>query len=143
MGKGSRTNIGYFNPSFDTKTVTFRAYTPAGVLIGQELRSIPAWSQVQQPAFALIPPSTAGNTVHADFYVTFEVQGGAFWSTRPSWTTRPTTASIRPLSRTAVTDRGEPANGKGPGRSSRPSPFRTVGREDIETHLPRNRRRTA
>ncbi len=76
MGKGSRTNLGYFNPSFDTKTVTFRAYTPTGVLIGQELRSIPAWSQIQQAVFSLIPPSTAGNTVHADFYVTFEVQGG-------------------------------------------------------------------
>ncbi|MBK9374256.1 MAG: hypothetical protein IPN03_11130 [Holophagales bacterium] len=76
MGKGKRTNVGYFNPSFDTKTVTFRAWTSNATLIGEEVRSIPAWSQVQQPVFDLVPPTTAGNTVHDDFLVTFEVQGG-------------------------------------------------------------------
>jgi len=76
MGKGKRTNVGYFNPSFDTKTVRFRAWTPNATLIGEELRSIPAWSQVQQPVFDLVKPTTAGNTVHDDFLVTFEVQGG-------------------------------------------------------------------
>lgn len=75
-GKGKRTNVGYFNPSFDTRTVRFRAWTPNATLIGEELRSIPAWSQVQQPVFDLIKPATAGNTVHGDFLVTFEVQGG-------------------------------------------------------------------
>ena len=76
MGKGKRTNIGYFNPSFDTKSVTFRAWTSDATLIGEVTRSIPAWSQVQQPVFDLIPPTTPGNTVHDDFLVTFEVQGG-------------------------------------------------------------------
>ena len=40
------------------------------------VRSIPAWSQVQQPAFDLIPPTSPGDSVHGDFLVTFEVQGG-------------------------------------------------------------------
>ena len=75
-GMGRRTNVGYFNPSFDTKSVTFRAWTSNATLIGEVVRSIPAWSQVQQPVFDLIPPSTAGNSVHDDFLVTFEVQGG-------------------------------------------------------------------
>lgn len=31
---------------------------------------------MQQPVFDLVPPATAGNTVHDDFLVTFEVEGG-------------------------------------------------------------------
>ena len=76
MGIGKRTNVGTFNPSFDTKSVTIRAWTSNATLIGEETRSIPAWSQVQQPVFDLVPPTTAGDTVHEDFLVTFEVQGG-------------------------------------------------------------------
>lgn len=76
MGKGKRTNVGYFNPGFDTKSVRFRAWTSNATLIGEEVRSIPAWSQVQQPVFDLVKPTVAGNSVHDDFLVTFEVQGG-------------------------------------------------------------------
>ncbi len=75
-GVGKRTNVGYFNPSFDTKSVRLRAWTSNATLIGEEVRSIPAWSQVQQPVFDLVPPASAGNTVHDDFLVTFEVEGG-------------------------------------------------------------------
>ncbi len=75
-GMGRRTNVGYFNPSFDTKSVTFRAWTSNATLIGEVVRSIPAWSQVQQPIFDLIPPSPGGSSAHEDFLVTFEVQGG-------------------------------------------------------------------
>lgn len=75
-GKGKRTNVGYFNPSAVAKSVTFRAWTANATLIGEEVRSVPAWSQVQQPVFSLVPPATPGDTVHDDFLVTFEVQGG-------------------------------------------------------------------
>ncbi len=75
-GIGTRTNVGYFNPGFETKSVLFRAFTSDGTLIGEMRRSIPAWSQVQEPVFSLIPPARAGDTQHGDFYVTFEVEGG-------------------------------------------------------------------
>lgn len=75
-GMGTRTNVGYFNPGFEAKSVLFRAFTPDGRLIGEMRRAIPAWSQVQEPVFSLISPSTPGDTSHSDFYVTFEVEGG-------------------------------------------------------------------
>ncbi len=75
-GVGSRTNIGYFNPGFEAKSVLFRAFTPDGRLIGETRRTIPAWSQVQEPVFSLIAPAASGDTAHEDFYVTFEVEGG-------------------------------------------------------------------
>jgi hypothetical protein len=57
---GKRTNVGYFNPSRHEERPVPRLDSERD-LIGEVVRSIPAWSQVQQPVFDLIPPSTAGN----------------------------------------------------------------------------------
>lgn len=75
-GGVTRTNVGCFDPSFDTKTATCRAWTSDATRTGEEVRSIPAWSQARQPVFDLVPPATAGDTAHEEVVVTFEVRGG-------------------------------------------------------------------
>jgi hypothetical protein len=69
-GAGFRTNIGYFNPTATAVTATFTAHRTAdGSVLGTKTITIPGFSMVQQPAFALIDTVASADQVQADYYV--------------------------------------------------------------------------
>ena len=71
-GIGFRTNIGYFNPSSAAVTATFTARRSSdGTVLGSRTITIPAFSFVQQGAFALINSATAADQVQPNFYVSW------------------------------------------------------------------------
>ncbi|HEX6178309.1 MAG TPA: hypothetical protein VF057_08110, partial [Thermoanaerobaculia bacterium] len=70
-GVGFRTNIGYFNPTGTAVTATFTARRTDGSIVGAKTTTIPGYSFVQQPAFALIDTAGAADQVQPNFYVTW------------------------------------------------------------------------
>jgi hypothetical protein len=71
-GVGFRTNIGYFNPSSTPATVTFTARRSSdGAVLGSSTVTVPGFSHLQQPAFALLSGVPAADRIQADFYVTW------------------------------------------------------------------------
>lgn len=71
-GVGFRTNIGYFNPTSTSTTVTFTARrTSDGTVLGSSSVVVPGFSHVQQGAFGLISSVSAADRSQSNFYVTW------------------------------------------------------------------------
>lgn len=67
-----RTNIGYFNPSSSTVTVTFVARRASdGAVLGTNNHAIPGFAMSHQAAFALISNVPEADRTQNDFYVTW------------------------------------------------------------------------
>lgn len=78
-GTGFRTNIGYFNPSASAVTLTLVAHrTTDGGVLGSKTITIPGFSMVQQPAFALIDTVPAADQVQANYYVRWTSSASLF-----------------------------------------------------------------
>jgi hypothetical protein len=71
-----RSNLGYFNASAQTGSITFRAFTTDGQLLGTKTVSVPGFANDQKSIFALIDTVAASDRSQRDLYVTFEAQGG-------------------------------------------------------------------
>ena len=74
-GAGFRTNIGYFNPLASTVDATFTARRTDGSILASKTITIPGYSFVQQPAFALVDTVGAADQVQPNFYVTWTTSG--------------------------------------------------------------------
>ncbi|MHB8798538.1 MAG: CHRD domain-containing protein [Thermoanaerobaculia bacterium] len=77
-GKGYRTNIGWFNPTSTTASVTFTAVKPDGSVLGTVTRDVKGLSQQQTSVFGLISSVPEADRVQADFYVRFTSSTGLF-----------------------------------------------------------------
>lgn len=67
-----RTNIGYFNPSSATATITLTARRSAdGAVLGTNTLTIPGFSFVQQPAFNAISSVADADRTQNDYYVSW------------------------------------------------------------------------
>jgi hypothetical protein len=65
-----RTNLGYFNTSPTTATVTLTARRSSdGAILGTSTLTIPAFAMVQQPAFSIISNVPEASRTQDDFYV--------------------------------------------------------------------------
>jgi hypothetical protein len=71
-----RSNLGYFNASAQTGSITFRAFKTDGQLLGTKTVSVPGFANDQKSIFALIDTVAASDRSQRDLYVTFEAQGG-------------------------------------------------------------------
>jgi hypothetical protein len=71
-----RTNLGYFNASAQTGSITFRVFTTDGRLLGSKTLSVPGFANDQRSLFALVDNVSAPDQSQRDLYVTFEAQGG-------------------------------------------------------------------
>jgi hypothetical protein len=71
-----RTNLGYFNASAQTGSITFRVFTTDGQLLGTKTVAVPGFANDQKSIFALIDTVPASDRAQRDLYVTFEAQGG-------------------------------------------------------------------
>lgn len=77
-GKGFRTNIGWFNPSSTTASVTFTAVKADGTVLGTVTNEVKGLSQVQTSVFGLFSSVPEADRVQADFYVRFTATSGVF-----------------------------------------------------------------
>ncbi|HEV7766796.1 MAG TPA: CHRD domain-containing protein [Thermoanaerobaculia bacterium] len=67
-----RTNIGYFNASSSTATVTLTARRSSnGSVLGTNTLTIPGWAMVQQGAFAAISSVPEADRAQDDYYVSW------------------------------------------------------------------------
>ena len=67
-----RTNIGYFNPSSASATVTLTARRSSdGAVLGTNTITIPGFSMVQQPAFSAISSVPEPDRTQNDYYVSW------------------------------------------------------------------------
>lgn len=74
-----RTNVGYFNPSSATATVTLTARRTAdGAVLGTNTLMIPGWAMVQQPAFSVISSVPEASRTQEDFYVSWTADAPVF-----------------------------------------------------------------
>jgi uncharacterized repeat protein (TIGR01451 family) len=71
-----RTNLGYWNASPNTATLTLNAYRTDGTLLGTRTLSVPGWGNDLERVFDVIDTVPADQQVQEDFYVTFHVTGG-------------------------------------------------------------------
>ena len=74
---GIRTNIGYFNNSTQSATVTFRVFTADGRLLGTKTLNLPPFANAQRNIFDLVDTVAPGDRQQRDLYVHFESTGGA------------------------------------------------------------------
>lgn len=74
-----RTNIGYFNASSATATVTLTARRSLdGAMLGTNTLTIPGWSMVQQPAFSAISAVPDADRTQSDYYVSWTSNAPVF-----------------------------------------------------------------
>ena len=74
-----RTNLGYFNPSSATATVTLTARRSAdGAVLGTNTLTIPGFSMVQQPAFNAIASVPEADRTQSDYYVSWTSNAPVF-----------------------------------------------------------------
>lgn len=74
-----RTNLGYFNTSGASATVTLTARRSAdGSVLGTNTLTIPAWAMVQQPVFSAISSVVEADRTQADFYITWTSNAPVF-----------------------------------------------------------------
>ncbi len=74
-----RTNIGYFNPSSATATVTLTARRSAdGAVLGTNTLTIPGFTMVQQPAFSAISSVPEADRTQSDYYVSWTSNAPVF-----------------------------------------------------------------
>ncbi|MDP9194931.1 MAG: CHRD domain-containing protein [Acidobacteriota bacterium] len=67
-----RTNLGYFNSSSTSSTVTLTARSSAnGAVLGTNTLTIPGFAMVQQPVFSAISSVSEANRTQNDFYITW------------------------------------------------------------------------
>jgi hypothetical protein len=79
-GKGSRTNVGYFNPNAFSVTATFTARKSSdGSSLGTVTVTIPGFSHAQFPVFSLINTVALADQKQDDFYVSYSVSGGTLF----------------------------------------------------------------
>ena len=71
-GLGSRTNVGYFNPSPYSIDVTFNVRTPDGVLVAPPSKTtLPPWADDQAAFYQFIPGIPSSQDTLANFSITF------------------------------------------------------------------------
>jgi hypothetical protein len=70
-----RTNVGWFNATGGTVSVTWRAHSPGGTVLATTTRSVAAHAQEQVNLTALFPALATADNV----YVTFSTQGGPIY----------------------------------------------------------------
>ncbi len=71
-GVGSRTNVGYFNPSPYPIDVTFNVRTPDGVLVAPPSKTtLPPWADEQAAFYQFIPGIPPSQDTLANFFITF------------------------------------------------------------------------
>lgn len=76
---GFRTNVGYFNPSPTSVTVTFTARRASdGAVLGTSSREIPGFSHAQGNVYDIIPAVPASDRAQENFYVTWTSTGPVF-----------------------------------------------------------------
>jgi hypothetical protein len=73
-----RTNLGYFNPTGNTVTVTFTAILPDGTVLGTGQLAIPGYANRIEKIFDIITGVPSGQQTQVDFYVTYEADGPVF-----------------------------------------------------------------
>lgn len=74
-----RTNLGYFNPSASTVTVTLTARRALdGSVLGASTIAVPGYAMLQQPVFAVISAVPEAERSQADFYVTWTASAPMF-----------------------------------------------------------------
>jgi hypothetical protein len=72
----ARTNLGYFNPTGATVTVTFTAKKPDGTVLGTTQATIPAYANKIDRVFNVISGVPADQRTQVNFFVTYEATGG-------------------------------------------------------------------
>ena len=72
----ARTNLGYFNPTGATVTVTFTAKKPDGTVLGCAQHAIPAYANKIQKVFDVVTGVPADQRTQPNFFVTYEATGG-------------------------------------------------------------------
>jgi hypothetical protein len=74
-----RTNIGYFNPSSASATVTLTARRSSdGAVLGTNTITIAGFSMVQQPAFSAISSVPEADRMQSDYYVSWTSNAPVF-----------------------------------------------------------------
>jgi hypothetical protein len=71
-----RTNLGYFNPTGATVTVTYTAKKPDGTVLGTTQATIPAYANKIDKVFDIITAVPADQRTQPNFFVTYEATGG-------------------------------------------------------------------
>lgn len=81
-GAGFRTNVGFFNPTPESITVTFSAFTNDGTFLGSRTVTAASFQMFQQGAFQLLNSVPVENQAQSEFYITYTASAPLFvWAT--------------------------------------------------------------